>query len=421
MYQALFVIFAVSGAAYFLFKRRGFDYYTVAFFSAIIYFLPGFFGYTTFHTGGIWRETPLHSEAYLIMTAVIASILLSAVIASRVKNPVNLNIAIPAPAFIVHTLLFLSLFGAIALTISAGSSIHDADKDVVMENLGRWHILFYSSATIGLPLSFTNKQYRLSFIFLALLVFDLYLGFRSSIAMASISVLALHLATQSRSRLALKEFKILFLIGAIGAFFFLYKSIAFATKSGMWDVVFETLSNSQTYGLMITRSEPFIIQQILNQVIIADFQTSIVNVFGVFSQIILFGPDLGLDSPSFNSLFQPTLFPSVEYGMASNIWAQMWSAGGWTLLLVFIIIFNVVLSVGNATLKSSSSVVRAGLAPIFLYWAFYIHRNDLSYAVNIEKRMLLILGFCILLAYTMRYLRRGRIKSIKGIRSGLRE
>jgi hypothetical protein len=212
------------------------------------------------------------------------------------------------------------------------------------------------------------------------------------------------MAEKPKSRLLIKEITPLILISLVALFFFLYKAIAFSVKIGDWDLVAKALGDLQTYELTITRSEPFVIQQVLNDVVKTNFQVPPENVLSAFGQLILFAPDLGLSSPSFNDLFQPTLFPSVEYGMAANIWAQMWSAGGWGLLILFLIIFNSVLAVGNATLRSPSTIIRAGFAPVFLYWGFYIHRNDISYAINIEKRLIFILFTCIALAFLLRHL-----------------
>jgi len=411
MHQELFVSTSVIGALYFLTSRRCFDYYTIAYFGSLAYFLPGFFGYTAFHIGGVWSENEINNETYLVLITVTTSIWLCAQIGSNIRNPIKTNIRIPNKKFPVNALLFLSTLGATILVLSAGNSIHDADKTAVMENLGRWHILFYSAAALGLPLSYATKQYKALFLFFCLLCFDLYLGFRSTIAISIISLITVHLASKSKLRLASEQLKIILLMLFIGAFFFLYKVIAFSVKSGMWDLVIDRLSDGNTYAIMITRSEPFVIQQILNEVISKDFRVDIINVLSAFNQFILFGPEIGLGVSSFNDLFQPTLFPSVEYGMASNIWAQMWSAGGWGLLLFFIILFNLTLAVGNATLKSPSPIIRAGFAPAFVYWAFYIHRNDISYAINIEKRLLLILVGCVLFSYILHYLSKGRLRS----------
>lgn len=402
MYQLIFLIAVLIGSAYFLLICRKFDYFTVAFFSACIYFLPGFFGYTTYHSAGIWTETIINDEAYLIMTSVLVSIFLMAGLGASIKNPIVFRFSIPNAHVIVNILCVFSAFGMVALILSAGSAIHSSDKDYVMENLGRWHILFYSSAVIGLPLSFVLKRFGLLTIFVSLLFFDLYLGFRSALAIGVLSIVTMHLAAKSRSRLLIKEGISLCVIFFLALFLFLYKVVAFSIKSGDLELLFVTLSNMQTYELMITRSEPFIIQQILNDVVGLNFQTSLESIAAIFSQFILFAPELGISSSSFNDLFQPILYPSVEYGMASNIWAQMWSAGGWILLLIFLLVFNIILVIGNASLRSPSVVVRAGFTPMFLYWAFYIHRNDISYAINIEKRLLVIFFACLVIAYLLK-------------------
>jgi len=409
MCRLIFLSVALFGTMYFLLNRRNFDYFTVAFFSACIYFLPGFFGYTTYHTGGIWTDTAINDETYLIMSSVLASMFLMASLGASVKNPIAFRLSIPNSHLIANTLCALSIFGLIALVLSAGTAIHDSDKDRVMEHLGRWHILFHSSAVIGLPLSFALKRIGLFIIFASLLIFDLYLGFRSAMAIGFLSTAIVYLATKPKSRLLIKEFAPICSILLLAIFLFLYKTIAFSIKSGNWELVSNALLDMQTYEFMITRSEPFVIQQILNDVVNSSFQTPAENILAAFGQLIFFAPELGISSPSFNDLFQPTLFPSVEYGMAANIWAQMWSAGGWGLLSVFLLIFNIVLTIGNASLRSQSVVIRAGFAPMFLYWAFYIHRNDISYAINIEKRLLIILLACIALAYLLKLLSQGNI------------
>lgn len=403
MYQNLFFMVSLIGIFYFLFSRRNFDYFTVAFFSGCIYFLPGFFGYTAFHTDGIWTETQINGETYLVMISVLISILSFSCIGSNIKNLIKINITIPNARFILNIIFCLSITGLIALILTAGHVIHQAEKAEVMEHLGRWHILFYSAAVIGLPLAFAGKRFGLMLAFALLLSFDMYLGFRSSIAIGFISVAVVYMAEKPRARLLTTQIAPLIAVVGLAVFFFLYKVIAFSVKSGEWELVLNALSDLQTYEFMITRSEPFVIQQILNDVIATNFRVGVDNVFSAFGQLILFGPELGLSTASFNDHFQPTLFPSVEYGMAANIWAQMWSAGGWGLLLLFLLAFNLVLMIGNASLRSSSFVVRAGFAPMFLYWSFYLHRNDLSYAINIEKRLVIILLFCIAMAYLLRY------------------
>lgn len=399
MYQTLFIMTAIVSGAYFLFSKRTFDYFSVAYFSAVIYFLPGFFGYTSYHIQGVWINTPLNFEAYLVMLSVLASISISAYIGSFLRNPINLDVCVSQPLMIGRLLFVLSLIGLALLIFTAGATIASPEKDTVLESLGRWYILFSTAATIGLPIAYFNKQRILMIFFVGFLLFDLYIGFRSSLAIAMIAVLTILISSRGKIRIIMKERKIIFFSIVLGVFFFGYKLVAFAIKSGSWSAVIETILDLNTFQIMITQSEPFITQQILNTIISEDFHIGIIHITSVISQFILFGPELGLASSSFNDLFQPILFPAVEYGMASNIWAQMWSLGSWPLLILFIFLYNLLLAVGNSSLRSRSFVIRAGLAPVFVYLAFYIHRNDLGYIINIEKRLLIILAAVISIAY----------------------
>ena len=60
--QVAFILTALVGATYFALARRRFDYFSLAFFSAIVYFLPGFFGVTSFQVAGVWSDSSIHPE-----------------------------------------------------------------------------------------------------------------------------------------------------------------------------------------------------------------------------------------------------------------------------------------------------------------------------------------------------------------------
>jgi len=396
--QALFTAVAGFGGLYFLVKNRQFDYFALAYFSALVYFLPGFFGSTSYHIGGVWSDTLIHPEAYWIMIFVLLSIWLSAWITSYTPKALEVKIALPTESGVSVLLLISTVIGFVALLATSGSVVFQPEKEVVMESLGRWHILFYTAATIGLPVAFHKRQYFLAGLFLAFLGFDLFLGFRSALAISIISVVVIMLCKKGRQRLIFFNWKIILALLVFGVFMFGYKMFAFAVKAGLWDVVWSQLEDANTYLFIITHSEPFAVQQTLNEVITNRFYTTADHIYSSLYQMLLFAPELGANNITFNSLFQPALFPDVEYGLAANIWAQMWSAGGWPLVAFFALIFNIVLAIGNATLRARSIVLKAGLAPVFCYWAFYIHRNELGYALNLEKRLLLMLFFVIVIS-----------------------
>ncbi|HUE85833.1 MAG TPA: hypothetical protein VMO26_07110, partial [Vicinamibacterales bacterium] len=149
------------------------------------------------------------------------------------------------------------------------------------------------------------------------------------------------------------------------------------------------------YIFMFAHSEPFTTQANLNEVIRTNFLVGMSHFESVVNQFVVFASDMGGEVVSFNDRFQPVLFPGVRGGMANNIWAEMWSGGGWPLLCAFIVFYAIVLGFGSYLLRSPDVVVRGIVAPIFTYWAFYIHRNDIQSQISLTKQLVAIAVFSV--------------------------
>lgn len=387
--QVVFVLVSVFGAIYFSLRARV-DYFSLAYFSAIIYFLPGFFGRASYHIGGEWRELDIIPEVYAIMTVVVFSVILASFLIGRRNGVAPAKFSYSRVSKFLLIVSLLSLFGLSATFIEAGAAIFHPDKNVVMEAIGRWHILYSYSAVIGLPVAYLAKHRFFFVFFFCLLVFNVYIGFRSSLAIAVLSVFLLYFSSFPEKRPLLARWRMVFLVVLFGVFLFSIKHVLWAVKAGDMTAVLSAIGQPDFYWRAITKSEPFIIQSTLNEVVLRGFRTEFDHVSAVVYQLLFFSDKLGLTASSFNDYFQGALFPGVDYGMASNIWAQMWSAGGWPLLIFFVLFFNMVIAAFNRTLVCGNVFVRAGFAPMASYWAFYIHRNDLAYMVNIEKRLFVL-------------------------------
>src|SRR5579885_1924060 len=76
--STLFLIAAICGTAYFGFAKRFCDFYTVAFFGALLYFMPGFSGYALYPSGSDMVPVELADETMTVFTIVLYSICVSA-------------------------------------------------------------------------------------------------------------------------------------------------------------------------------------------------------------------------------------------------------------------------------------------------------------------------------------------------------
>ncbi|MFQ3248841.1 MAG: hypothetical protein ACI9O6_000645 [Glaciecola sp.] len=379
---------------YFFLNKRVFDYYTIAFFGCFLYFMPGFFGMTSYLNESGWVKTPIHELTYLLMIIVIFSILMFGWIADKLfKTKVNFKRIFVIEYKVHYSLLFLALVSSLSLIlliISTNGMVFQAEKDSVLESLNRWHILFYSAATLGFPIAAFFRKIKLSIVFFTLLVVNLYIGFRAPIVISVLALLVVFLSAKGPIRLIV-YYKWLLTFTCFGLLMFLYKYIAFGIKAGLWDLVFQSITNAETYVNMITMSEPFVVLNNLNIVIIKNYTTGFDHLMSAVYQLILFAPQLGAETVSFNDHFQNDLFPTVKYGLASNIWAQMLSSGGWLLCVFFVAFYNIALFLGRYFLYRFNLLTICITSPIFVYFAFYIHRNDLGYAINISKRLFLII------------------------------
>jgi len=226
--QTLFRVVAGFGGLYFHNKNRQFGYFTLAYFGALVYFLPGFLGSTSYHIGGVWSDTLIHPEAYWVMIFVLLSIWVATWIMSHVPKALDFKMALPTESGVSMSILLLlsAVVGFAGLLATSGSLVLQPGKEVVMESLGRWHILLYTAATIGLPVALHQRQYVLGTVFLVFLGFDLFLGFRSALTISIISAVVILLSTKGKLRLIFFNWKIVLASLVFGLFMFGYKSIA---------------------------------------------------------------------------------------------------------------------------------------------------------------------------------------------------
>jgi hypothetical protein len=399
--QLIFIVIATTGLLYFLFSKRLFDFYSIAFLSACVYFLPGFLGYTLMPTKtSMELPVDLESETYMVMIAVLVLILCGGVFFDFCPRKEAISLRLRGTGNSAMWAVGIALIGYVLLLGTAGEIILFDDKStMMMEAVNRWYVVGSTAAPLGAALSFVYRKRFLFYASMCLLFFDVYIGFRTSFAVAMIAIFTLWLGRHGPHRFAIRNWKI-GLAGLMVAFFlFLYKQLFAVVKLGLWDILVERLQDSDLYITAIGMSEPFTTQVILNEIIVQRFEVGISHLKESLYQFALFSPELGLKPVSFNDLFQPTLFGTdVEYGMANNIWAEMWSSGGWPLLLAFIAMFVLILGIGSYLTRAMSPTFAAGAAVCSSYWAFYIHRNDLAYQINLEKRVILVwaisIGLC---------------------------
>lgn len=405
--QVLLIIVAGLGCAYYLGVRRRLDAFSVAFFSALIYFLPGLVGYTLSPVSPrtpVKVPVPLEPEAIAIMAAVTAAIVLAGVGWSALER------WLPAPRWRLEdaslapvVAVTLGLLGVVLTVAESGAAAFAADKRVVVEAVGRGHLLWQAGGAFGAVLGFAARRWFVAALGWLLLLGDLLIGFRYAFAGALIAAVLLGLGAGEPRRLGRMRVRHVMAVLLGGLFIVSYQNLKEPLRAGDWPEIGARLSNPLWYGAGILTSEPFTTQTVLNEIVRADFRTGPEHLFGVSAHLVLFSGDLGGEPVRFNEIYQPALFPLVDHGLANNIWAQMWSAGGWPLLAAWCAAWLAGLALLSWLLRVPDTLVQGYAALATAYFAFYAHRNELLGVVGIQKQVLLVWLGCVVAAILVKW------------------
>jgi hypothetical protein len=414
MMQSVFVLLVAAGTVFFLW-RRTIDPLSLAFGASVVYFLPGLFGFAGI--GDYQREIEPGTYVVLlnVLTAVIAATFIfdSARFARRPKYSLPFDDVMP-PVFAAIMLVAASM--SLSTT---GPYYFCLDKTVMLSHINAWYYWAAYATPFCLAAAFVTRQRWLLVTCVLLVLFDVFIGFRATAAIAFFTLVMLtghHFFGGFR-----KAATYGMLVLAVGGSFFLLKQVQYTLKysvaslcdaalarsgaapmtsrnpaSKQWASLASYLGTSAAYREAGALSEPFVTQSILNEVVRTGFQTEPGYVLrqiatGIPGAATIFGLNLGV-VPTFNSQFQPALFPDVRFGMADNPWAQMYAVGGRSLVLFLALIYA-----GSAALLSwafhrTEGVLKASVTVLSGWLLFYLHRNDLLIEIGILKQVAYV--FC---------------------------
>ena len=395
-----FLVALVTCSLYYLLARRPIDFLTVGFGSSVIYFLPGIVGYTlTPTTPGSPIKLPvaLDPEVYAIMRAGLVGITFGTVVydlRQRARSTERKFIRLEQAPLAAWIAAALGVLGFLMTWLSSEGSVFNPDKRVVMESVGRWHILWEMSASFSVLFGMAYRRPVCILVGVALVLIDMYVGFRYAFALTFVSCLVYKLS--ELGPVIIGRLKARYWIGALlgGIMVISYQNLKAPIRAGDWAEVGTRVSSLAWWGGGILTSEPFTTQTILNEIVSRDFRTDTDHLVSSVHQFIMFAPQLGAESVRFGDIYQPSLFPLVDHGLANNIWAQMWSAGGWLLLTAFILFHAFVLALGSRLLGASDPGLRVFVVLFFSYWAFYIHRNELLVQLGFQKQSTIVWAMC---------------------------
>lgn len=395
----LFYLVVGFGVYYFSLRERVFDIPAMAFFSSLLYFLPAFFGVVRYKMGlGYVIESDITGDAYFVYITVIGSIILAGIYNEFVNRIHYTVVDIKDSKLLFKVLLITTIIVAILFIVTNFGEIIKPGKPA----LNRFHPYFQIITGLTLILSVIIGKYNIAGYLSLVLLLDVYAGNREGLAMAILGSIILILLRKNKHKLLLENKNILFVVIASIIFLSVYKTIYIPMAAGNIGLVYERIFNVETYFLVLQSLEPFTIQSILHLVIVDNFEYSGDYFKNIIYDLILFSGEMGIEKNNIDKAFNGILFATRESGVASNLWAEAYAIGGKLLIIIYAIAYSTLTLVYDRFLRKVNLYLRPFLLISASYLFLFIHRTGLIYQVTIQKRIILVCVFSIVVTYLIK-------------------
>lgn len=391
MERILFLITVSISFILFIYKRKIFDFLSLAYFSSLVYFMPLLFGFVTIRVNDRTIYNTIDPKLYIISIVLLYSITIVAFIFDRNKDVNMVNIKQDRMFSVVCSILFLLI--SVIFYIVQGYKMIGSMRNLE-DMVGIYKI--WSNFILILGIVSLVNRYKLGYVISIIgSGIDLYMGDRTISVILAVSSITYLLMTSTQNRRIIYK-KVLIILLILISPFIMYKKIIGPIQRNDFNELMNRLTTPTTYTSAITNLEPFTTQSILNEVIAREYKVA----DNTLSSIVNLNPlsKNKIEVKSFNDQFQNSLFKDVKYGMGSNIWAEILSNYSYLVLIMAILIYTYISYISNRLARKEMNIHYLTLVYICVpYFIFYIHRNSLVYQINLILRVIYLYVFTIIL------------------------
>jgi hypothetical protein len=394
-----FVAASALASGFFFLKQRRFDLLTIAYLGAMFYFSPLFWG-------RVLQSSPeLDGTVPWQVDLIAAGYFLALVIAGLFPSGDVLPKKAGRPLALYY--LILAIAGLIGSMTSSRGAIINADKVLVLKQVGYFYVAFEIAASLACISGVLERRWWFVASGAFLLAIDLFIGFRVFVVLTALSAALVMLMRDGRIRLFTKPAWGAALVALIIAMllvhtarFAVFDRIAVAqnarrivlTQEMRGDILqFDKTAAAegawawlQIPFSLLQRSEPSIIQATLAAIVQRDLSCKPSNIFK--SLYLLLPPGVGRlfqnpFPPTFYDEYQPILYPGINYSTGGNIWAEMLCRFSYAGVATFGALLMLALIGIYRLLLRASTTTAAPIALGGVVIAFYANRNDFHYTL----------------------------------------
>lgn len=385
MEKVVIYIIVIYSMYLFIKKRLYFDFLSLMFFSTLFYFLPFLFGFVIIKEKGIVKYISINSKTYNIAIILFLCILIVTYLYDKyIRVKIKQNIYyVPMDKGFDKFCIYLFCIISILFYMIQGRFMIGKVRDL-SNMIGIYKIWSNMILILGGVSIVSNNKLG---VFLSILgaIFDLYLGDRT-IFIILVIILTTYILIKKCNRGIIYYKKIIVIILLIIAPLVFYKKLIGPIQRGDIDEFVARITNIETYIDSIVSIEPFTTQCILNEVISKNYKIKENTLVSIRNLIPLIEKT---KYSTFNEQMQKELFEGIEYGMGSNVWAEVYSNLSIIALYIMILIYLFIGVIGNILFeKIDTYKLKVIILISFSFFIFYIHRNSIVYQINLNLRVI---------------------------------
>lgn len=427
--QAVFSIIAVIDVLYIIFKKRKFDYFSIAVLSAIIYMYPGFYNRLYYYYTSISTSyEKITTKTYVCLSLFLLLLLIFTIISDNVKFVWNREKHLLTDNYCTDfiysntidnkAILSVAVFGlclGIYTIMKFGGFVGDVDsKLVILQGANRLTEYFKYISLFIFSYAFMNRGkyiYVIRILSTIAILFTFLLGHRSFLVLGIIVIFTHYVSASSEKNFFgfICKHKIAFFLIVIAAFFFLFvKGVFFYFMSGDYSTVMNKLLDPSYYLKSIFHSEAGgIVLNLQNSICLnlnydlGDILIQFVFMIPVFGKQIL----ISTGYKGFDYLLNEQINVKFDegIGLGATYLGEAYSVDGFFSFVVLISFTLIFLFALNKNLKSIKNGISYTFCSIVLvYFTFYLHRNSIGILLTFIRAQLYIwiLAMLIRVCYT---------------------
>lgn len=389
-------------STYFVGYRRKIDLFALAFLSSSLYFSVIFIGVipapTNYHEAQVPLEIDITYHNICLFLIVFSFVFDQKKTNTFQSLKEKINYTNANHKYYIAVLLiiaFLFLDKSLIITSTKRELIQSADIKL---------IVFLVTSYYASILMFCRDSITLKIASTALILFTVYLGFRSYFAFFLITILLVYIQPARRKEIHLGRIILLGISAPIILATVIVSKHAYTLLKGR--SINYAMENFDLSHALNSGSEFLGTQYIYYTIIKNNAEMDLLNFFYSFFSLQPIPTSLfGIDTRAFNNFFQETFFSDVKYGMGHNPWAEMYAYFGIFSLVASPFFYSAGIYLIQTIIVriKRDSIFFLPMIPIGILWAFYFQRNSLAVEFGFFRNFIYIHIFLFYAYKTSKY------------------